>query len=52
MNEAEWNFASREQKNIIAENAQLLRRSAFVRDLPLWRELPDEWKRKLGESQP
>lgn len=51
MTENEWNCASREQKNQIAEDAGLLRPSAFARDLPCWHELPVHWQQKLGASQ-
>lgn len=50
MTETEWNCASREQKNQLAEDAGLLRPSAFARDLPCWHELPVHWQQKLGAT--
>lgn len=48
MTKTKWNCASREQKNQFAEDAGLLRRSAFTRDLPCWHELPVYWQQRLG----
>lgn len=42
-----WNCANREQKSAWAEDAGLLRRSAFARDLPHWSALPEDWRPKL-----
>jgi len=50
MNGVKWNCASREQKNSWAEDAGLLRRSAFARDLPSWHELSEDWKKRLSET--
>lgn len=43
-----WDCASREQRSKWAEDAGLLRVSAFARDLPWWSALPsDEWRARL-----
>jgi len=45
--EVDWDIASRAQKNKFAEDAGLIRPSAFDRDLPCWHELPQKWKDRL-----
>jgi len=45
-----WSCASPEQRNDWAEDAKLVRGSAFGhhRIFPLWHEMSDEWKQKLS----
>ncbi len=45
--EGEWNCANREQQSKWAEDAGLLRVSSFARDLPIWSQLPEDWRPKL-----
>lgn len=47
MTEIDWNIASNSRKNDIAQEAGLIRVSAFDQDLPCWHELPLAWRQKL-----